>query len=53
MPDSSELEELAKTEIEELDKNIVEIEESLVAELTPKDEADERGVVLEVRAGTG
>lgn len=52
-PEASELRELANAEIEELDKMIVDIEQNLKVELTPKDEADERGVVLEVRAGTG
>ena len=32
---------------------VAELEEALLEQLLPRDEADDRGVILEVRAGTG
>ena len=40
-------------EQDDLDDKLFELDEKIVEILTPKDDADERGVVLEVRAGTG
>ena len=40
-------------EQDDLDDKLFELDERIVEILTPKDDADERGVVLEVRAGTG
>jgi peptide chain release factor 1 len=37
----------------ECEKQLAELEEEIIRRMTPKDEADERGVILEVRAGTG
>ena len=45
--------ELAKSEIIDAKASLVTLEESLVKALTPADDADDRSVVLEVRAGTG
>ena len=51
--DANELALLAQEEREGCARELIQIEERLVRMLTPKDEADERGVVLEVRSGTG
>ena len=53
--DSSDPEmlDLAKTELEELKENILQIEESIQLMLLPKDKADANDVILEKRAGTG
>ena len=53
--DSSDPEmlDLAKTELEELKENILQIEESIQLMLLPKDKADANDVILEIRAGTG
>lgn len=48
-----ELVEMAKAERLELEARMEEVEESLIDKLIPDDEANDRGVVLEVRAGTG
>jgi peptide chain release factor 1 len=44
---------MARAEIDEAKSTLIIIEEKIVKALTPRDEADDRGVVLEVRAGTG
>lgn len=44
---------LANEEKQELKAKLLEIETEIIDILTPKDEADSRSVVLEVRAGTG
>jgi peptide chain release factor 1 len=48
-----ELTELAAAEVESLRARQSELEKSLEVLLLPKDPADERNVVLEIRAGTG
>jgi len=48
-----ELRELAQAEIPALKRRIPEIERHIKMLLLPKDEADERNAILEVRAGTG
>ncbi|HMK67667.1 MAG TPA: PCRF domain-containing protein, partial [Stellaceae bacterium] len=48
-----ELRELAQAEIPALKRRIPEIEQRIKMMLLPKDEADERNAILEVRAGTG
>lgn len=48
-----ELIEMAKAERAEIDEQTTNVEASIIEALTPSDEADERSVVLEVRAGTG
>ena len=44
---------LAESEIKALDKRIPDLEQQVKLLLLPKDEADERNAILEVRAGTG
>jgi peptide chain release factor 1 len=44
---------LARSEIDECNEKLIDLEERIVKALTPRDDADEKGVVLEVRAGTG
>ena len=44
---------LAQTELEELQKLEPELEQQLKLLLLPKDEADSRNVIIEIRAGTG
>jgi len=49
----SELAELAKIEIPELEEKIAETEEELKELLTPKDPNDHKNAVVEIRAGAG
>ena len=49
----AEMAELAKEELQELKQKLSEIETDLQIKLLPKDSADDRSVILEVRAGTG
>jgi peptide chain release factor 1 len=51
--DDVEMRDLAQSEIATLDKRIPELEQRVKLMLLPKDEADERNAILEVRAGTG
>jgi len=51
--DDEEMREMAELESAELDKKIPEIELEVKVLLLPKDEADEKNAILEVRAGTG
>lgn len=44
---------MIKGEIEQTKSAMTALETNIVLALTPRDDADERGVVLEVRAGTG
>jgi peptide chain release factor 1 len=44
---------LAEEELRPLDSKIEELEQQLKVQLLPKDEADEKSAILEVRAGTG
>jgi peptide chain release factor 1 len=48
-----EMAELARPEAEELKQRIAELEHELKLKLLPKDAADQRNVILEIRAGTG
>ena len=48
-----EMVELARAELEELTPRLAELEHNLKIQLLPKDSADDRSVILEVRAGTG
>lgn len=45
--------EMAEEEIARLDKELPELEREVQILLLPKDEADEKNAILEVRAGTG
>ena len=49
----SELLELAKDEIQELNSKISDVEDTLKRTLIAKDPNDEKDVILEIRAGTG
>tara|TARA_B000000441_G_C21528541_1_gene224670 strand:- start:13 stop:444 length:432 start_codon:yes stop_codon:yes gene_type:complete len=48
-----EIKDLAKTEIDELDKKHKKNEILLKLFMLPKDEADTKNAILEIRAGTG
>ncbi|MDP9421950.1 MAG: peptide chain release factor 1 [Pseudomonadota bacterium] len=49
----AELKEMAVVEAEEIKQRLPEAERALALKLLPKDSADERAAMLEVRAGTG
>jgi peptide chain release factor 1 len=49
----AEMKELAEEEFQELTRRIPELERKVQLSLLPKDEADEKNAILEVRAGTG
>lgn len=49
----AEMRELAEEELQELKQDIPALEREVKIALLPKDEADERNAILEVRAGTG
>lgn len=49
----AEMKEMASDEYYQLKEEIVSIEKEIQILLLPKDEADDRNVILEVRAGTG
>ena len=51
--EGEELMLMAKEEREECETDLQSIEEEIIKIMTPKDEADDGGVILEVRAGTG
>ncbi|MCQ2530961.1 MAG: peptide chain release factor 1 [Lachnospiraceae bacterium] len=53
MESDEELKELAKEELNEAKKDVETIEEELKILLLPKDENDDKNVVMEIRAGTG
>ncbi|MGD8374130.1 MAG: peptide chain release factor 1 [Candidatus Woesebacteria bacterium] len=49
----SDLAELAKSEIPEIEQELADINERLFELLTPKDPNDEKDVIVEIRAGAG
>lgn len=49
----SELSELAKLEIPELEQKLLKVEDKLTELLTPKDPNDHKNAVIEIRAGAG
>ena len=49
----SEMREMAEVEFLELKDKIPKLEKNIQVRLLPKDEADEKNAILEVRAGTG
>jgi peptide chain release factor 1 len=49
----ADLKELAREELETLDARLAEAQQELRVQLLPKDAADEKSAILEVRAGTG
>jgi peptide chain release factor 1 len=53
MLDDPELREMALEEIEEIRRTLPEAERALAVKLLPRDAADQRAAMLEIRAGTG
>jgi peptide chain release factor 1 len=51
--DDPEMKELAQEELKELKEKLPEMDKALSIQLLPKDAADERSAILEIRAGTG
>lgn len=51
--DDAEMAELAEAELFELKEKLPEMAKQLSIELLPKDAADEKSAILEIRAGTG
>ncbi len=51
--DDTEMAELAKMELSELEPRVQPLEEEIKAMLLPKDPRDARDVIVEIRAGTG
>jgi len=49
----AELKEMAATEADEIRHKLPEAERALALKLLPRDAADDRAAMLEVRAGTG
>lgn len=49
----AEMREMAREEVNDLKERLPEIEHQLQLMLLPKDEADARNVIIEIRAGTG
>ncbi len=51
--DDEEMKELAQMDLEENEAKLPELEQEIKILLLPKDEADEKNAILEIRAGTG
>ena len=51
--DDQILRELAREEVAELEERESSLEAAIMEEIEPKDENDERNVIIEIRAGTG
>lgn len=51
--DDPEVAALAREELGQLEPKLADIEQKLKIQLLPKDEADDKSVIIEVRAGTG
>ena len=49
----TELSKMAEVELKELDIQYKKVEKNLKLFLLPKDEADKKNVIIEIRAGTG
>lgn len=49
----SDMRSLAETELPEIKEKIAQLEHEVQIELLPKDAADEKSAILEIRAGTG
>ena len=49
----SETKEMIEDEIKELSKQVITLEREVKISLLPKDEADSKGAIIEVRSGTG
>ncbi|MBL4666902.1 MAG: peptide chain release factor 1 [Sneathiella sp.] len=48
-----EMKELAELEVRELKSSLPDLEQEIKIQLLPKDDADEKNAILELRAGTG
>ncbi len=48
-----EMKDIAKEELENLERRIPDLKHQIQLALLPKDEADEKNAILEIRAGTG
>jgi peptide chain release factor 1 len=48
-----EMAELAREELQDLEPRVAELEHALQIQLLPKDAADDKSAIMEVRAGTG
>jgi peptide chain release factor 1 len=53
MVNDPEMKELAEEELENAEKTLPKLEEDIKISLLPKDAADEKNAILEIRAGTG
>jgi peptide chain release factor 1 len=53
MRGDAEMRDMAEEELREIDRKIPEAERALALKLLPRDAADERAAMLEIRAGTG
>ena len=51
--DDPEMQDMARDEAKRLDKRIAELTDTVTKLLLPKDAADEKSAILEIRAGTG
>jgi peptide chain release factor 1 len=51
--DDAEMKKIAEEEIAILKKNVPELKRQIEVSLIPKDDADERNAIIEIRAGTG
>lgn len=51
--ESAEMQMMAREELEQLERRKTELEHELELMLIPKDPLDEKGIILEIRAGTG
>lgn len=53
MLEDPEMKEMAEEELQTIEKKLPQLEEQIKIALLPKDEADEKNAILEIRAGTG
>ncbi len=51
--ESAEMQMMAREELEQLERRRTELEHELERLLVPKDPLDEKGIIVEIRAGTG
>lgn len=53
MMEDPEMKEMAESEMHDIEHRLTKLERDIRVELLPKDEADEKNAILEIRAGTG
>jgi len=53
LSDDSDMREMARSEIKDIEPQMLELEKKIQLLLLPKDPNDDRNVMLEIRAGTG